>query len=329
MRSKPRTQVRLPSQSPAAPLRAPAPGATLILACLCALAAIRCSQSPAAPPAPPARPATADVRGGDDDAAREAGAAAAPKLVPWLELNDENPRTVDSAVQGLLVWRRVTDTALVSTTPGHAGVYAKLRARVPNMRILPGLKTYTLLPRPDSVEGWREVAAEIRRLVAETGERTVLLENETALKECLDGKMTIDDERFRAALRTIPPDVTILWYPAIHSGNAAKNRRSETICRIVAESCRVQFTDLGRATPRTAAEKWTKASRETMRAISTRPAVPILYCCGDGYWSYSQIPPAAAECGAAEVLVFPGASRWRDAAEALAAAAAKDAAHEP
>ncbi len=52
-------------------------------------------------------------------------------ILPWVEVNALASRTINHAVEGLLIWQKVTDPAIVSTGPGCAALYPGLRRRVP------------------------------------------------------------------------------------------------------------------------------------------------------------------------------------------------------
>jgi hypothetical protein len=52
-------------------------------------------------------------------------------ILPWVEVNALASRTMNHTVEGLLIRRKVADTAIVSAGPGSAALYAGLRYRVP------------------------------------------------------------------------------------------------------------------------------------------------------------------------------------------------------
>jgi hypothetical protein len=63
-----------------------------------------------------------------------------PKIIPWVEINKSSQpqeetwrKRINKCVAGLEIWRRVTDTAEISTTPGQASLYETLHERVPDM----------------------------------------------------------------------------------------------------------------------------------------------------------------------------------------------------
>jgi hypothetical protein len=246
------------------------------------------------------------------------------KLLPWVE--DNYAGYDERVIEGLKIWSRVTDTAIVSTMPGRAELYRKLRQRVPGMHIIPGIKTRTLLPVFDSVEGWRRVAEEVAAVSSAAGERVVLLENETAIRPYRRGEQKISLDRLRDALAQLPKGIGIIWYPSIHSPRNPVHDRYENVCRVVAEVCDVRFTDRSTQSPAALHEPWRREVRRTLERLSSKPTLPLLYAYAQRsstvYWLDQQIPEALAyvrrEWGEdAELIIYPGMKRWGEAARSI------------
>ncbi|MBI4716477.1 MAG: hypothetical protein HY763_01615 [Planctomycetes bacterium] len=251
--------------------------------------------------------------------------AAAVRIIPWVELNTLSPAAFTEVVDGLLAWRSITDRAIVSTVPGHAGIYAELRRRAPDIRIIPGLKTASLLATFDSVEGWERVALDVERIVAATEAEEVLLENETAIKAYQRGDAPIDVARLREGLGKLPREVRYIWYPGIVGHKEETQRRYELVCAAVAELRDVRFTDHRFAGRRAVEDQWMKSARQRLKPLSRRPTLPILYCYGDDrWWQDAELPRALALVEDPEVILYPGAKRWVEGARSVSRILSED-----
>ncbi len=247
------------------------------------------------------------------------------RIIPWVEVNFP-PRYVEDAVEGLRIWRKVTDTAIVSTMPGRADLYRELRKRVPDMHIIPGLKTMDLLKRFDSVGGWRIVAKELAAIRAASGERVILLDNEIAMKPYIDGVQPVNLDRLRTGLSKLPRDIDYLWYPSIF-GKDDKQRRNAEVCRVVEEVLKdVRFLDQRYQGIRAVTDRARIAADKRLKAIARKPTLPMLYFYGsDGryvWWKDEQVHEALEhirrEWGdSADVVIYPGVKRWVEAASSI------------
>lgn len=203
---------------------------------------------------------------GDSVSAQSPLPAGRKTLIPWVEINvplrplkevhpelgtDRPPMQVrEYALEGLRAWSKVTDVAIITTAPGQAPhLYPWLmQNRPPGMRIIGGLKTYTLpgtragddraydFADPD---GWKEIAAESREIVRATGVNIVLLENETALNAFHTCAAEIDFDRLARSLAALrETGIEFWWYfPTILlNSEACPNReeRTEKFVRSVA-----------------------------------------------------------------------------------------------
>lgn len=261
--------------------------------------------------------AVTDAPGQDEPPPRSPSCVRA-HILPWIEVNDTREKSLENAVRGLKIWASVTDTAIVSTAPGHADLYRQLHERIPGLRIIPGLKTHTLLDRFDSIEGWRQVAREVTRICEASGEEELLLENETAIKSYRRGEYDIDPQRFRRAVEQIPEDVKLIWYPSIHGGQERVRQRFEVVCRIIAETHDVRFTDRSMHGPKAEKSESLKIAQISLERISSRATIPILYSYGgDRWWRIDEIPRILRSLDARDVIVYPGAKAWTTAARSI------------
>jgi len=261
-----------------------------------------------------------------------------PKIIPWVECNwpdapanKDDPAsksTLDHVVDGLLLWQGVTDTAIVSTMPGKTRLYATLRSRVPGMRIIPGLKTMTLLDRLDSETGWQVIANEVSAIAAATGERVILLENEKAVYPFIRDEQAVDVSRLRKALDRLPKNIEYLWYPSIF-GKEAEQQRAAEICRAAEDALvNVRFLDQRFQGARAVTDPARIAADRRLRAFARRPTLRMAYFYGPDHpitwWRDDQIDEAMQVCARApdastEVVIYPGLKRWAKAAESLSA----------
>jgi len=277
-----------------------------------------------------ARVVIRDARGGETNVLVTAiKRPTVPRLIPWVEANVADDAQIQYVAEGLRVWSYITDTAVVSTGPGKAELFPRLRAAVPGLRLIPGLKTSPrLVPLgADSLLGWQLVALDIDELVAATGENLVLLENESAFEGYLVRGAILDLGQLRAALAALPPNVDLYWYPGVSvQGDALVRQRSRELTAVVAGAVRCRFVDLSYADP--SWHQWPPSilARQELARLSNRIPVPLLYVgvIGDWlYWDEVDIRTALRELrDYPAALVYPGLARWIDSAEALKAALA-------
>lgn len=255
------------------------------------------------------------------------------KVIPWVELNYP-PCMLDEIVFGLQTWRDscLAYAGIVSTMPGKASLFTTLKALVPNMRIIPGLKTMDLLPQFDNVEGWRNVAAEVRLIVA--GEPMtaahipiVLLENEKAMKSYVDGTQTIDLALLASGLKLLPTGVEYWWNPSIFGFQQVTQDRNAAVCEVVAKTLsRFRFVNLRYQGRGAVEDRWRKFADARLQALSRLPTIPKLYFYGpghgDNFWLDEEVGVplnlVLDKWGpGAEVIIYPGVVRFAEAAKSL------------
>jgi len=264
-----------------------------------------------------------------DESAETPGGEAGPcerRIMPWVEANEGRESTLAQVVEGLRGWSKLTDTAIVSTVPGQAELYRSLGGRVPGMRIVPGVKTWTILPRFDSVAGWSKVAAECRAMCEAAGVKELLLENETAIRSYRRGEQDFDAARFREGISQLPKDVSYIWYPSIHGGNDRVQKLFEEVCRIAGEELDVRFVERHWEGPDALDNEWMDRAQVRLKRVSKRPTIPILYFYeGERWWQFAEAPEAFGAAGCRDVIVYPGSKLWVRAAGAITQALSADA----
>jgi len=249
------------------------------------------------------------------------------KVIPWVELNYSNYD--EQVIEGLSIWQNVTSTAIVTTRPGRASLYPKLRERLPGMRIIPGLKTMHLLDRFDSVSGWQAIAQEVAAIRDSSGERVFLLENEVALRDWVMGTVTVDMNQLAEGLAALPTDVEYLWRPSVYwfiAGDEGVQRLAQ-VCR-VAESVfeDVRFVDQRfNARVNVNSQVYT-AAQTLLESLASRTTLTKLYFYGSDHeivwWKDDELLEALSyvrqDRGAwAEVTIYTGVDRWVEAAVSL------------
>ncbi len=243
-----------------------------------------------------------------------------PKVIPWLELGPGR-EAVDRAAHGLLVWRLITDTAIVSIGPEDIRTLGRFHERYPDLHLVPGLKTSGILTDRgfDALDGWQRIARLVQTLMAVTGENTVVLEHESALKAYLDGQYPMNWDRLRAGLRLLPRPCNVWWYPSAGMDGVILDRYIRLCEVVVAELPDVRFIDHASFhAPRFTGQPGTLNAVRRLETAARRPPLRLIYCCGPEYWPFERVPEALRQVGEGEAIVYPGATRWVEAAQALA-----------
>ncbi len=248
-----------------------------------------------------------------------------PVIIPWLEISGEaSEEQIDHCVAGLELWQRLTDTAIISTEYPGAHLFPILQARVPGMRIIPGMKTVSRLDHTnlDSLERWALVAEDVNAFVAASGESTIVFENETAQKAYLDGDYEIDYDQYEACVAQLPDDVEYYWYPSIachHQNESWLLRTRPLVERVEAAVPNVRFIETSFGDPDWPYYWPSLVIRETVEEISDTIPLPIIYFgCDDTwcYWPYDEtaiLMGQLQEEGRPDAIFYPGISRWLDA----------------
>lgn len=244
-------------------------------------------------------------------------------IIPWVEKNKGDAAAIDDVALGLLEWCKVTDQAIVTTSPGHLDIYDVLRNRVHHrvhgMRIIPGLKTNDLLRyRFGDFHGWTGIGKELAGMAERTGSKIVVLEHESAIERYRLGREVIDWTIFRKCLAQLPKDLTIWWYPAMTGENDDEQDRMTSLSCEIVESCGnvVLLDHQSRGGPRALTYSWSIKGREKLdeivRDVPGASILPMLYFLGpkEPYWQDDQIHEALDAAGSDKVIIYPGAKGW-------------------
>ncbi len=247
----------------------------------------------------------------------KAAAKRVAKVIPWLEVNNCKPEEVDIAVTGLQIWQSITDEAIVSTIPGKSWLYRELKRRVPGMRIIPGMKTNTRLGERgfDSLAGWKLLAEDIAEVCRTSGEKRVVLENESALKYYWKGEFVIDTDRLGECLRQLPPEIQVYWYPVVIGKSAASKERGWGLIRTVEQACDVRFIDFRICSPADARLQRRQSDVKELTRIAANPPISMVYFgFKNRYWLTSQAKEVMDLVIGDDVIFYPGASSWIEVA---------------
>jgi hypothetical protein len=145
-----------------------------------------------------------------------------PRWLPWVEVNAAPPSPAyDTAISGAQRWAAICSTICISTAPANCkAVYCALRDDLPDMMIVPGIKTGPALGsqagvRIDDVGGWAEIAEAVALAARICENQHCVLENETGWADYLTGEYEPDWEAVRNGLLQLEQTgVRLVWYPA-------------------------------------------------------------------------------------------------------------------
>ncbi len=251
-----------------------------------------------------------------------------PKIIPWIE--STGVADADHVIEGLRLWQRVTDTAIVSVYPDCpatcSDLYGILNDRIPEVQIIPGLKTSIILGQDnlDWIEGWQQIGAELTQIAATTGSNIVLLENEEAVRDHGDGLYDINYAQFRQCMTALPDDLTYIWYPAMmYNCVDYKRNRYELLCQVVEEEVDVRFTEVNFGHPNWVDANCKADARYWLEDLAELQPIQVAwFCCIEGfcYWPDDQIDTVldhVAGAGYSELIVFPRRERWVEGAEGI------------
>lgn len=184
-----------------------------------------------------------------------AGVVPAVKVVPCVELNNSRPGNVAIVERGLAQWSRLTDTAIVSTTPGNEGLFPRL-AGATGLRIIPGMKLSACVKHIDDPAGWLLFAQAVARVAEAAESGLVYLETESATGPYYRGEQTLDVLRFQRCLAHMPDNLTYLWYPAPSSSSPDVYDRQLRVAKLVAAELKVIWVDMSVNRPAMTTERW-------------------------------------------------------------------------
>lgn len=249
--------------------------------------------------------------------------------MPWVECN--LPRQLDNTIAGLKIWGTLFDTAIVSTTPGNADLLKRIKSSVPGVRIIPGMKTFSILQDFDSAEEWQQVRAEIVAAMQAVGENTVIFENEWAVRGLWGDRdfepQDLDLERLEAAMRAadFPSGVTYYWYPSVPSRDKRAQDLAESIVRVAQKVLgNVVLVDNASVNgPGAARSDSNVRAGEAIAALGDGKVAAILYCYGPDspWWQDEQIPDAIKLAHQGHklntLILYPGQDRWAEAAQRI------------
>jgi len=256
------------------------------------------------------------------------------KVTAWLEVNIGTPEELINARAGLRHWSAVTDTVIVSTSPGKADVvYPALR--VPGMIVSPGMKGSPIFgsrddTRLDEFGAWQTFAAEVAAALSVTGGRTILLEMESASKPVIYGRAPIDWGGYAACLHHLPPDVSVIWYPTVWSADPLVRNRQVKLCELAGGVLRgrIHWTDLTINRPgdvHASSKPLMTARLDALELEYSPPHVgrfKIVYThATDGrYWPYEDIVEAVRLVRPPDVVLFyphAGRDNWVKGSEKI------------
>ena len=260
------------------------------------------------------------------------------KIIPWVECNwpdarlvhgdPESPTVLNHVVEGLREWERVTNTAIITTLPGKTWLYDKLQSEVPEMHIIPGIKTMDLFSNSfDRLEGWHAVREQVQLMSQATNQTMFALEHEWALERYVRGEQSIDFLKLKAGLRLLPEDIEYIWHPSVYwfiAGEAGYDRLVD-LCRVVEATVpAVRWVDQRYCASDAVVNTQYERARRMLVSLASKPTIPILYFLGDEgehvWWQDQQAGAALSQVhdswgDGSQVIIYPGLTRWGDAAQ--------------
>jgi len=121
---------------------------------------------------------------------------------------------------------------LVVTLPRTVeSLYGRLLADLPGVSLTAGIQSAETAKALDDIAGWRTVADGVRRACELTGEAICWLGSESLYRHAF--KAGLRNRDFVRALRTLPRDVRILWYPSLGWGLLDQYRKAVAWARMV------------------------------------------------------------------------------------------------
>jgi len=253
-----------------------------------------------------------------------------PLLIPWVEANLADEAEIERVVEGMQIWRRVTDTVLVTTGYRNADLYRTLRARVPDMHVIPSIKTsYWLVTRFDSPSAWEALAGHVQAFLDAAGESRIVFEHETALAPYWAGTYDMNFDDLARGLAFLPPDVEYGWYPGLVYSHTNPDLlpRSLALAQAVqpalsTEGRRVRFVDLSYDDPAWPVYPPAMQARAALESFANQTPLTLAYVgCFNGYcyWSTARIREVMEQVRPRpDLLVYPGSTRWVSTATAIA-----------
>jgi len=246
-------------------------------------------------------------------------------------------------VRGLRHWAGVTDTAVVTTSPGGLlGLYEFLQQqRPPGLRIIGGTKTYVLpgcTPfdrRPwdwADLAGWQAIGQSARHIARVTGSNVCVLDNETSLLPFHRDGRSIDLERLERSLLALKvTGVEYWWY--LPSIQARRTQECLELIHAITEALpESRFVVDFAAYSDWRTNQRTEATRREMmqHLVGSGRLIDYLFVTRDGYLTYADgtrryaHSPAdaflaiASLAGVERVGVYPGACNWVSVGRAFA-----------
>jgi len=257
------------------------------------------------------------------------------RIIPMVEVNDPDRQYRDGMTQletcwaGLEHWGRFCDTVIVTTFLDQVSdLYGRI-GKGTKLSIIGGFKTtgFSVAFHDDRL--WEEVATHAADVASLTGNRTVALDNETALEPFMRDKEELDLRRLWAALYDVPQDIDwILAEPHIHKTSAIPNqvqRTTELVSCMARAFPRAKFiSPYSGYADRPPSSPVYNDLREGLRIASGGRMVERLWVHPtpeDGphpFWVPDQVAATSAELGGESIIIYPGLSNFIEVGRMMA-----------
>ncbi|MGD2110308.1 MAG: hypothetical protein PVI86_13085 [Phycisphaerae bacterium] len=273
-----------------------------------------------------------------------AGAPPMPKIAAWVEVNSRSNTAIENATNGIRAWGQsgAVDAVIISTVPGSESLFTLFYAvcAEAGVTLVPGIKTERAMPlvtgrdgkvyrKLDDYRAWTTISYAVALASNNAQSSVVLLENETATKGHTLGQIEFDPAQWSKAIRQLPQGVQVLWYPTVTSSEPDRRlRQLELLWYVMAEHPDVLLVDnsIDREGSYLSTHGQTnlgylEALNASFYPDSARPLYRMLYCYGPDsrWWQDDAIVPLIVGPAGEEnwVILYPGAERWRKAAEQI------------
>lgn len=248
------------------------------------------------------------------------------RLLPWREVSPAISGDVSTTLEGLKIWQRVTDTAIITVEPYALDQLREVVFGARYMRIIGGLKTAALLKDAGlmSRSAWAETCHMIDRIISITGQPVVLLENESTVAPYLNGSKPVPDGALMAEAIPAPWNrMPLWWYPSAADDNAVLHRYLALADSVAKALPNARMVDHGSLWgPNEPYDPVAKNRAVLLCERCNQPPIELFYCHyvsgRPQAWPNSRISEALSFAVGTEAICYPGRDNWISAATELA-----------
>ena len=252
---------------------------------------------------------------------------------PWIEVNSiSDTNAINTAITAIPIWKQIANTFIISTSESSAhSLYSSyFTNNFPGTNFICGIKTTNSLPVHNfhDIPSWQRIGSAVAQMVAQTGVRICVLENETALEDFWGGGFEINYNDLAVGLSYLPQDVEYWWHPGPASNNNAQKERWREILTFVISQLNIRIIDPNISGPkrgRPDGDDYDDGidARALTDEISELAPASIIYTWGDTeidaypYWACNQFGDAITYARDSRIIIYPGISRFVTCAQTI------------